>query len=58
MNKRQAKKKRKFREDQEYYLFMSGMLPLNLRGCRRVKRWLKIELNEIKKESKIYGKIN
>lgn len=58
MNKRQAKKKQKFRDDQEYYMFMCGMLPLNLSGCRRVKRWLKIELNEMKKESKIYGKIN
>lgn len=54
MNKRQAKKKQKFRDDQEYYMFMCGMLPLNLSGCRRVKRWLKIELNEMKKENKIW----
>lgn len=54
MNKRQAKKKQKFRDDQEYYMFMCGMQPLNLSGCRRVKRWLKIELNEMKKENKIW----
>lgn len=44
MNKRQAKKKQKNREESEWLYFMSGLYPVDYTAARHIRRWVNKEM--------------